>query len=348
MRSEARAARRYLRLALWIVALALFLFTLRSVSLSDAWSAIRSLDPSSLLALGALNATALFVFASRWWVLLHGLGWPVTLARASLYRLGAFGVAYFTPGPQIGGEPVQVLSLEKRHGVPRETAIASVALDRVLEGAVNLGYLVAASLVLLGRAGAGDVGSVAAFLGALFAVPVLYLLAIARGRRPVTALLGRFGARARGWIETSRASEATAGRFCRERPGHLALAVLASFASWGVMLLEYGVMARYLGLPLGFGDVILGLTAARVAYLLFLPAGLGVFEAGQILAVTAMSLPPALGLALSLVIRARDVLLAGAGLLWTLWTLVGWPPLVPAGRESSRWPSSTAPTSSDA
>jgi uncharacterized protein (TIRG00374 family) len=323
MRSRAPVIRRLSRPLVWVAALALFLFTLRSVSLEQTWVAVRELEASSVLVLVLLNAAALVLFATRWWVLLRGLGVRIGILRASLYRLGSFGVAYFTPGPQVGGEPVQVLALEKRHGVPRRVAIASVALDRVLEGIVNFGYLAAASVVLLRRAEVFDLVGTAGSLGMLFTLPVVYLVGISCGYLPVTAVVGSLF-RVPRFIDGTREAESTAGRFCREHPGHLVLGLVASVGSFGLVLFEYGLMAAYLGLPLGPGEVVLGLTAARISYLLFLPAGLGVFEAGQVLAVTAMSLPPALGLSMSFVIRARDTLLGGAGLLWTLRSLVGW------------------------
>ena len=75
-------------------------------------------------------------------------------------------------------------------------------------------------------------------------------------------------------------------------------------------------MLRVLGLNLTPVQTISVLTAARIAYLLPLPAGLGTLEASQVLALGALGLNPALGISLSLLIRARDVALGGFGLWW--------------------------------
>ena len=220
--------------------------------------------------------------------------------ETSLYRLAGFGFAYFTPGPRVGGEPVQVILAERRSGVPRDAAIASVALDRMLDASMNLGFLLAAALYLLEGGGA-------LFISILLAVPLGYMLALARGHRPLAELVGR---------EIVRSSEDQAGRFCRERTGHLMLAVLAGLASLSMMLAEYWLMSFYLGTPLSFRQLVIGLAAARIAYFLFLPAALGVLEAGQVMAVRSLGLPVALGVSLSLVIRFRDVLVAAFGLWW--------------------------------
>ena len=291
---------RTLRAALWLLAASLFAWTLSRVPLADAFSAIRGLDTTAIVVLVSLNALALLVFGLKWWIVLRGLGQKIGLFETSLYRLAGFGFAYFTPGPRVGGEPVQVILAERRSGVPRDAAIASVALDRMLDASMNLGFLLAAALYLLEGGGA-------LFISILLAVPLGYMLALARGHRPLAELVGR---------EIVRSSEDQAGCFCRERTGHLMLAVLAGLASLSMMLTEYWLMSFYLGTPLSFRQLVIGLAAARIAYFLFLPAGLGVLEARQVMAVRSLGLPVALGVSLSLVIRFRDVLVAAFGLWW--------------------------------
>lgn len=288
---------RWLRAALWLAALGLFAWSLSRVSLADAWTIVRNLDALALSALVVVNLFALVVFGVRWWVILRGLGHPIGLWQASLYRLAAFGFSYFTPGPQIGGEPVQVLLVEKRHGVPRELAIASVGLDRLFDGILNVAFLVATALVI------ADGGALV--LAVFLALPVGYLLALGFGKKPLSVVIRR---------DLVRKSEEQAGRFCRQRPGYLVLALGASFASWAVLLAEYWLLASFLGVTLSASQLLVGLAAARIAYLLLFPAGLGVLEAGQVSAVRAMGFPAALGLSLSLVIRFRDVVAASVGL----------------------------------
>lgn len=290
----------WLRAAAWLVAVALVVWTLSRVSILEALAAVRSLDGVEIVALFAVNVAAVFVYALRWWVVLRGLGASTGLGRLALYRMAAFGLAYFTPGPQVGGEPVQVLLLERRHGVARQTAIASVALDRLLEGIVNQGLLVAAAVFLA-------TGLAVWLLVGLVAGLIAYLLALVAGRAPLGALFRR---------DVLRSAERDAGRFCRDRPAALAAALSFSLLAFLVMFVEYALLLRFLGLELGFREVLTGLLAARIAYLLLLPAGLGVLEAGQAAVAGTFGLPPSTGLSVSLVIRLRDVVFSTAGLWW--------------------------------
>ena len=122
-------------------------------------------------------------------------------------------------------------------------------------------------------------------------------------------------------------SEDQATRFCRERPFILALALTVSIVSWLAMVAEYWLMLTFLGGPVTAVQIIILLTAARIAFLLPSPGGLGTLEASQLLAFAAIGLNPAIGVSLSLLIRARDVLLGGLGLWWGSRRL-RWPRLI--------------------
>ncbi len=292
--------RSHWRVLLWLTAGGLFVWVLSSVSLAGVLGVLAKLDRGEVAVLVALNAVALLLFGVRWWWILKGLGHPIPFLHACLYRLAAFGFAYFTPGPLVGGEPAQVLLAEKRDGLARDVAIASVGLDRLFEGVVHLGFLAAAAFALA-------TGPGAFFLAVLVSLPLGYLVALGLGYAPLSRVIRR---------DVIRTSEIAAGRFCRERPVHVLGAVVASIAGWSLVIVEYWLVLSFLGAELGFRQVLLGWVASRIAYLLFLPAGLGVLEAGQVLAFRNMGLAAEMGLSVSLLIRLRDVAVASAG-LWS-------------------------------
>jgi hypothetical protein len=111
-------------------------------------------------------------------------------------------------------------------------------------------------------------------------------------------------------------SEAHMNMLCRQNPGALMGAIAISSLSWALMIAEFYWMATFLGVSLTFAQLIALLTAARIAFLLPLPGGLGTLEASQVWALEAMGLNPAVGLGLSLLIRLRDVTLGLLGLWW--------------------------------
>ncbi len=66
-----------------------------------------------LLWLAALNAVIFLLITARWWLILRAESPRVPFLPLVAYRLAAFGPEVtFTPGPQ-GGEPLQVLYLQR-------------------------------------------------------------------------------------------------------------------------------------------------------------------------------------------------------------------------------------------
>jgi glycosyltransferase 2 family protein len=93
------------------------------------------------------------------------------------------------------------------------------------------------------------------------------------------------------------------------------MAVIASLAIWGLVILEYWLTFRFLGLDLSLQQIVFILLAARLAMLLPTPGGLGSVEASQVLAVGVLGFHPAYAVGLMLLARARDLSLAGLGIL---------------------------------
>lgn len=331
--------RRLLTLLPWLVAPLLLVWVLRAVPLDEAWALLQQISLAELLALALLNVLVLLSFSGRWWIILRSQGHRIPYLRLVGYRLAAFGVSYFTPGPQFGGEPLQVYLPEKRDGVPRSTAVAAVTLDKTLELLVNFAFLAGGVALIAQRrllsADAERVALAAALI--LFALPPLFLLAIWAGGRPMTRLAhvavwpvqawrrrvsapgvaagsGRIE-RLLGGVESSEQQVRT---FCRQHPAALAAAMGFTLLSWLGIMAEYWLALWALGIVLSPVEAIISLTAARIAFLAALPAGLGALEASQVLALGALGANPAAGLSLSLLIRLRDTALAAAGIAWGL------------------------------
>lgn len=322
----------------------LIVWLLQAVPLQATWEALQRLTVGAVAVLGVLNGLVLVSLNGRWWLLLWGLGYRLPFWRLLGHRLTAFGVSYFTPGPHFGGEPVQVLLVERKHGVPRSTAVAAVTLDKTLELLVNFTFLAGGvTAVLQGQLFGTMVGMEAIlFALGLLTLPGLLLVAIWRGWTPITRLLrwitglAIWGKRPSGQIKLQRLtagvhnSETQAGRLFQEAPAALWAAFIVSIGGWLLIIVEYWVMLTFLGIRLTPLQAIAMLTAARIAILLPLPGGLGTLEASQVFALGAMGENSGIGLSISLLIRIRDVLLGLLGLWWGIHHLN-----LPAGQHPS-------------
>lgn len=323
--------RRWLfRIVPWFVALLILAAVLQAVPLAETWAAIQQMQGYQLLLLAAINGLILILLNGRWWIILRGYGQRIPFFALFGYRVATFGVSYFTPGPHMGGEPLQVLLVEREHGTPRTIAIAAVSLDKSLELLVNFAFLLAGVIVIFQQRSLGEVVRIEAawFAAVLLIIPSAYLLAVWAGHTPL-AWLVRMVLRLPVWSRvptwharlerikiTLYASEKQMTHFCRRAPLALAAAFLVSISGWLLMIAEFWLMVSFLGISLTMVQLITVLTAARIAILLLLPGGLGVLEASQALAFGTMGLNPAIGISAGLLIRLRDVIVGMIGLWW--------------------------------
>lgn len=325
------------QLALLLLALLLFWWTLRAIQLNDLRQLFQQLTLSNLAILVLANLVVLITLCGRWWLFLAGAGYPIAFWRLLAYRTAAFAVSYFTPGPHMGGEPLQVYLVSKRHGVPTAVAIATVTLDKLLEMVSNLLVLGAGlAFVLQQSILVNTLSPKALYLAfGLVLLPLPALAALYYGRHALVHWVatphrrkGRprdaaaISTRLEGWLQTIAQSEAQISALWRNTPQIFLAACLVSVLSWGALVGEFWYMTHTLGLGLSLRGAVTFLLAMRVAMLLPLPAGLGALEASLTMAAAALGLPPVAGLGLSLLIRLRDVSLGviglwlGGGALW--------------------------------
>ncbi len=309
------------RLLQWGLVVALMAWAVRGIPVAEIGRVLGKLGIAQVAALLAMNLLILWSFSWRWWAVLRALGRSIPTKRLSFYRLAAFAVSYLTPGPQFGGEPLQVYLLSGRQELPASTAIASVVLDKTLELIGNFTFLVVGVVVVLHL----DIVQTAARTPLLalsillLSAPTAYLFFSWRGARPVTWILERIDAARRTWpglaelAQVIADAEDTVSQFCRMRPVWLLAAVALSGVSWLIVLAEAWVAMRFLGITLGAAEAVSVVAAGRVALLLPFPGGLGALEASQVMVVAALGFSRADGLGLGLFIRVRDLFVAGIG-----------------------------------
>jgi glycosyltransferase 2 family protein len=321
LKPNPRNKRRFLVLGLiWLSIFGLLAWALKDVELFRILDNLRQLNLIEILALIILNSAIMLLMASRWWLILLAQGYRIPFLKLFSYRLLAFGISYFTVGPQVGGEPAQIYLVQKHHGVPGSTAIASVSLEKILELLPNSAFLMMGVLVIFFN------GYMTDFAPGLALLPVIgltllllgYPLALRLEKAPVTWLVRRIPIQHPTFIkfqDVADASESQMISFCRLRGWTVVHTSFISGLMWAGIILEFWLMARFLGIPLSGAQAMTALVFALLAFLAPLPSGLGALEASQVFAFQTMGLDPSLGIALSLLIRARDILFGGAGLL---------------------------------
>jgi uncharacterized protein (TIRG00374 family) len=319
---------RYLRWLIWLALPVLLVWLLRSIPLGDIRDVLASINPFALVGLIAFNAFAMLIFSSRWWLALRAQGHRLGYWSIFRYRMAAFAISYFTPGTQFGGEPLQVYTISSRHAVPAGSAVASVTLDKLFELLTNFTFLVVGILVILHKQliislspGVGTFGAIG-----LLVLPLAYLVLLWSGRSPLTWFFAKVNRRlstafktrirAQAIVDVTHTAEGQLHALFRRKPLAVFWVVGTSVLIWLLSLAEYWLALWVLGAQLDLWQAVAALTASRLAFMTPVPGGLGALEAGQMLALGSMGFNPAIGLAISLWIRARDTALGLLGLWW--------------------------------
>ena len=310
------------KILIWLLIPLVAWWSIKDISLYAIGENFRQIGFQAIFLLIGINMFIFVLFSFRWWLILRAQGMYVSLISVIGYRLAGFGVTYFTPGPQFGGEPLQVYLLKEREGMSITSAATSVTIDKLLELLANFSFLLVGVTVLV-FSGILVTGSnqllilVPAFL---VAVPIIYLITLRFGYLPVSTMFRKLSSsfshstKFQRLVTTLGDTESMVSEFCRQNVIALFAGAVLSVVIWTLMVFEFGLMLQFFGIQFNLVQILIALTAARIAFLLPFPAGLGTLEAGQVMAMGLIGVNPAIGISISLLIRARDVLFGSAGL----------------------------------
>jgi len=294
-----------------VASLLLLAVVLAKVDVPALYGTISGSNPYYLLLTTLASFAVWLINAYKWQVLLSSPG--AHLSYRELLRLTFIGIFYnfLVPG-QIGGEVVKGVSLA-RMGVSKMAAAVSVIADRVT------GLL---ALFVLGVVGAALSPAVTGEHPEL--MPWLVGLALAFGVASVVLVTGRGQA---VLLAMGRALRMPVGReqVSVEARGvsSLWLPLALSFAFQAVVVYINLLLCTALGIEVGY--VQLMWVVAVVSLLQSLPisvAGIGVREGAYVYLLQLQGVPAESALALSLTVFAIQVLIAGAGGLWQLSSLL--------------------------
>lgn len=311
---------------LWLAVLGLAAWALAQLPFKAIAQSVAALSWQQWLLWSGVNALLLALATQRWWLLLAMLQVKVGFIRLLLIRQAGQAVNFITPGPQVGGEPLQVFWLCRQQAVPMHKAILSLGLDRFYEVAVNFSLLLlgVALLIIVGLELVGSAKILALLLSLLLALALLGWLLVRQPlwlKRSLLRLAGRWQQQLR--LEKIKGHWQTFSRnlqqlFNTEKP-RLLLAVLLSLITWLVLLGEFKLLLDFVDIQTSWPEFIFLVVAMRLALLLPVPGGIGPLEAAVFWSCQSLGLPSSAAISLIALMRLRDALVLLAGLLCLRW-----------------------------
>jgi uncharacterized protein (TIRG00374 family) len=309
------------RTLLLLSVLALYWLAFRDIALRNYFMALGSWSNKEILLLAIVNVWIIFAMCIRLWMILKRCGVTVSIGHLAVYRIASNAISYITPGPHVGGEPLQILGLIRNHRLTSELAFASVITDRVVEMVANLTLICIGSLYLMLFASLG-----ASISSQVMALPLLVLIAVcvllkmvAVGRRPLYVFLQQAQKLFRNcslkstWAAILITGEKRTREILSQPQSILWLYFGCALMQWVLMGAEIWIIYVIIGVPLQPSELIAVVLFARLAFLLPLPGALGALEASQMMILAYLQFPPSAGLAACAIMRVRDLIVVGLG-----------------------------------
>ena len=241
------------------------------------------------------------------------------LYRAWKARMVGELVNMVTPLGGMGGEPVKAVLLNRHYGVDLREGMASVILTKTIITLSLVLFLSVGFALMLGAPGlsAAYQGVAGAGLAALSIGIVLFFLLQRFRLTSVTASwlsARKMGSALNNILHHIHDVDHRIARFYMSDPKRFFLSVLLALLAWVVGVAEIYVTMYFLGAPVSFSEAWIIESAAQMvrAGVFFIPASLGAQEGAFLLVTTALTGQPALGLAVAVVRRFRE-------LVWLVW-----------------------------
>ena len=265
--------------------------------------------------------TGIVIRAYRWHVLLHPIH---DIPTREVFPIMIIGYAANNVLPLRVGELVRAWVLDRRYGVRKTAALATIAVERLFDGVTMLLFVGGAAVVVGLNS---ELQHVALMAAAVFAIAIAGLVVLLFGGsvrdRMLRLALGPLPAPLAARVERM-AESFLAGLGVLSRRGDLALVAATSVIAWGFEAATYWAVAQGFGPPLATAMTPVGalLTTAIANLATLVPSGpgyVGTFEAGVLLAVNG-ALGIGRGLALSYAVLLHALLWAPV----TVWGAIEW------------------------
>ncbi len=300
---------------LWSAALALAGWTLSQLPFNEILTSLKNLHARDYLILLSANLAIILIFNVRWSVLSNAIQAPVNFFQLLLIRQAGQTVSFITPGPQFGGEPLQIFWLWRNAQLPLHKALLSLGLDRFYELWVNFSVLMLGVLLLLisSASTTADWGSI--FIALITVLALLSILGVLALKQPQW-LVHRFNKITHHWqahrylshIKTQWNLLSADLRTClQHQRKYLLYAALLSALGWAGLIAELQLILWLTDTPVPFTGFLLLFVALRLALLLPLPGGIGTMEAAVFWTFHYLNLPMESALVMIALMRLRDV-----------------------------------------
>jgi uncharacterized protein (TIRG00374 family) len=262
-----------------------------------------------------------FILTYRWKIILETQGVKHSFWKLNNYRIAGSSVGFLTPSASLGGEPVRAALLSKGAKIPFEKALSSVVIDKTIElSSSAIFFVIGTIIILLSFVVTPKLELILGIVSLIFLILVISLnYRMFLGKRsfhPLMKFIGLLKIKQIKKLEDKIIDfETLVLKFFKKDKKHFFYVIGFSILAWTVMFVEYSLLGKILGQNFEFIQIFLIFSFVGAAYILPVPMGLGALEGGQVSLFSIIHISAAAGLALALIVRLKDMILAGIGIV---------------------------------
>lgn len=305
-----------------IFGLALFIWALREVDLSQVGDLLLQMGPGLVAVILSYGLVAWFDSVS--WKYAFKPDESATIHPFALWRIRTIGEAFnvITPLGTMGGEPVKAHLLKEKYGLTYKQGAASQVVARTTLTVSLILFMIPGIVFLFMDKGISETFKTSSLTGLITFSILIFLFLLFQ----ITGTLSRIAhtlnrlfptPTPRPSLEHWVALCGMMSGYYRQHRGLFVKSITFGFLGWVAGVLELYLTLFFLGIPVDFMElwIIESLLQLIRAGSFFIPLSLGAQEGGLILIFTSLGMPGPLGLAVSFVRRIRELVWIGLGLL---------------------------------
>ncbi|MDG2139963.1 MAG: lysylphosphatidylglycerol synthase transmembrane domain-containing protein [Gammaproteobacteria bacterium] len=308
-------------LIVWAAAGSLVFLTLRELPIAEMGLKLAEISTSAWFILFIINVAILFLTAARWKVLANIFNAELSLVDLFKIRQAGSTISFVTPGPQFGGEPLQVYWMHQKYDVPIDIALTTLGSDRLLETIINLLILVIGLSLIIGSGLDGDFSKALLVTSITLAILIMLTVLILKKPRWLAKIFGvlfsRFSKKIsylENYHQMSKAIDRLVTQI-KKNQSRVFFASVLGVAGWFLLTLELYFMMKVLGLSPSLYDIIFVMVGIRLALLMPIPGGVGTVEASLLWSFSILNLAAAGAAGLIALSRLRDAIILIVGMV---------------------------------
>ncbi len=302
-----------------LVGIGIFLYMILHFNIKEALSSFAVFSPKTLFLYLLVSVIIMIVLVFRWKRIMNTLDIKIPFLKLFLYKLSGYAVGYLVPTKKVGVDARTYLLFKEKKIVSSSKGASSVMLDNMLEFAGDIFFAFVGFIVLISFFNISLKLKIA-LIAALCASALLvgsFFYSYNRGKHVFSRLIEflridriKVFNLLKNWVKSSEKHNI---RFIKNNRKEVFISFLISLSLWILMFIEYKFALKIIGYTVGFKEIFVILTFVSIAYLIPIPAALGVLEASQVSAFSLLGMRPSTAIALSFIVRARDL----------VWTILG-------------------------